>query len=54
MIRSTPQERCFKYWPDDRSARHQYYIVDPVSEQEFAQFLIRDFKVKDARVRCVV
>lgn len=44
------QEKCYKYWPTERSARHQYYIVDPVAEQEYAQFVIRDFKVKDARV----
>lgn len=42
------RERCYKYWPSDRSAKHQYYVVDPVSEQEFPTFVIRDFKVKDA------
>lgn len=41
------RERCYKYWPTDRSAKHQYYVVDPVSEQEFAQFVVREFKVKD-------
>lgn len=41
------RERCYQYWPTDRSAKHQYYIVDPVSEQEFPQFVIREFKVKD-------
>ncbi|KAJ7372548.1 hypothetical protein OS493_019057 [Desmophyllum pertusum] len=41
------RERCYKYWPTDRSAKHQYYVVDPVSEQEFPHFVIRDFKVKD-------
>ena len=54
--RFTLQEKCFQYWPEDRSARHQYFIVDPVAEQEFQQFVIRDFKVKDARVirKCIV
>lgn len=42
------RERCFKYWPSDRSAKYQYYVVDPVSEQEFPTFIVRDFKVKDA------
>ncbi|XP_048580737.1 tyrosine-protein phosphatase Lar isoform X2 [Nematostella vectensis] len=42
-------EKCYKYWPTDRSARHQYYIVDPIAEHEYPQFVIRDFKVKDAR-----
>ncbi|XP_022803027.1 tyrosine-protein phosphatase Lar-like [Stylophora pistillata] len=41
------RERCYKYWPTDRSAKHQYYVVDPVSEQEFAQFVVREFKVRD-------
>ena len=45
------QEVCYEYWPTDRSSRHQYYIVDPVAEQEFATFIVREFKVKDARVR---
>ena len=46
------QERCCKYWPTDRSAKYQYYVVDPVSEQDFTTYVIRDFKVKDAMVSC--
>lgn len=42
------RERCCKYWPTDRSAKYQYYVVDPVSEQDFTTYVIRDFKVKDA------
>lgn len=44
------QERCCKYWPTDRSEKYQYYVVDPISEQEYPTFVIRDFKVKDAMV----
>ncbi|XP_020616069.1 receptor-type tyrosine-protein phosphatase delta-like [Orbicella faveolata] len=41
------RDHCYKYWPTDRSAKHQYYVVDPVTEQDFPNFVIRDFKVKD-------
>lgn len=44
------QERCYKYWPTDRSEKYQYYVVDPISEQEYSTFVMRDFKVKDAKV----
>lgn len=44
------QERCCKYWPTDRSEKYQYYVVDPISEQEYSTFVMRDFKVKDAKV----
>lgn len=44
------QERCFKYWPTDRSEKYQYFVVDPISEQEYSTFVMRDFKVKDAKV----
>ncbi|KAK2569595.1 Receptor-type tyrosine-protein phosphatase delta [Acropora cervicornis] len=43
------RERCCKYWPTDRSEKYQYYVVDPISEQEYSTFVMRDFKVKDAK-----
>jgi len=31
--------------------RHYYYVIDPVQEKRFANFVLREFKVTDARVR---
>lgn len=45
------QEKCYQYWPEDRSARYQYFVVDPVNQYVMQQFILREFKVTDARVR---
>lgn len=47
---STPQEKCHQYWPAERSARYQYFVVDPMAEYNMPQYILREFKVTDARV----
>jgi len=47
------QEKCHQYWPTERSARYQYYVVDPMAEYNMPQYILREFKVTDARVSCV-
>lgn len=44
------QEKCHQYWPSDRSARYQYFVVDPMAEYNMPQYILREFKVTDARV----
>ena len=44
------QEECYQYWPSDRSARYQYFVVDPLAEYNMPQYVLREFKVTDARV----
>ena len=44
------QEKCHQYWPSERSARYQYYVVDPMAEYNMPQYILREFKVTDARV----
>ena len=43
------QDKCANYWPSDRSARYQYFVVDPLAEYNMPQYLLREFKVTDAR-----
>ena len=47
------QEKCHQYWPTERSARYQYFVVDPMAEYNMPQYILREFKVTDARVRFV-
>jgi len=44
------QEKCHQYWPSERSARYQYYVVDPMAEYNMPQYILREFKITDARV----
>eukprot|EP00064_Thunnus_orientalis_P007544 superscaffoldBa00000847_g7566 len=43
------QEKCHQYWPAERSARYQYFVVDPMAEYNMPQYILREFKVTDAR-----
>lgn len=49
-VRSPRQEKCHQYWPAERSARYQYFVVDPMAEYNMPQYILREFKVTDARV----
>lgn len=44
------QEKCHQYWPSERSARYQYFVVDPMAEYDMPSYMLREFKVTDARV----
>lgn len=50
MNRLSFQEKCHQYWPAERSARYQYFVVDPMAEYNMPQYILREFKVTDARV----
>ncbi|XP_060934461.1 protein tyrosine phosphatase receptor type Fa isoform X6 [Limanda limanda] len=43
------REKCHQYWPGERSARYQYFVVDPMAEYNMPQYILREFKVTDAR-----
>uniref|UniRef100_A0A0K2UZ97 Uncharacterized protein n=2 Tax=Lepeophtheirus salmonis TaxID=72036 RepID=A0A0K2UZ97_LEPSM len=47
--REMGREKCAQYWPNDRSARYQFFVVDPIAEYNMPQYLLREFKVTDAR-----
>uniref|UniRef100_UPI0037E98738 protein tyrosine phosphatase receptor type Fa isoform X3 n=1 Tax=Semicossyphus pulcher TaxID=241346 RepID=UPI0037E98738 len=48
-LREMGREKCHQYWPFDRSARYQYFVVDPMAEYNMPQYILREFKVTDAR-----
>lgn len=50
LATALPQEKCHQYWPAERSARYQYFVVDPMAEYNMPQYILREFKVTDARV----
>jgi hypothetical protein len=39
------QDKCAQYWPSERSARYQYFVVDPLAEYNMPQYILREFKV---------
>ncbi|XP_026308051.1 receptor-type tyrosine-protein phosphatase S-like, partial [Piliocolobus tephrosceles] len=43
------REKCHQYWPAERSAKYQYFVVDPMAEYNMPQYILRKFKVTDAR-----
>ena len=43
------REKCHEYWPSERSQRYQYFVVDPLNEYNMPQYIVREFKVTDAR-----
>uniref|UniRef100_A0A3Q3A6U7 Receptor-type tyrosine-protein phosphatase F n=1 Tax=Kryptolebias marmoratus TaxID=37003 RepID=A0A3Q3A6U7_KRYMA len=48
-LREMGREKCHQYWPAERSARYQYFVVDPMAEYNMPQYIVREFKVTDVR-----
>nr|AAA75407.1 receptor-linked protein tyrosine phosphatase [Rattus norvegicus] len=48
-LREMGREKCHQYWPAERSARYQYFVVDPMAEYNMPEYILREFKVTDAR-----
>ena len=48
-LREMGHERCHLYWPTDRPTRFQYFAVEPLSEYNMTQYVLREFKITDAR-----
>lgn len=46
------QEKCFQYWPHERSVRYQCYVVDPIAEYNMPQYKLREFKVSGILLYC--
>lgn len=44
-LKEMGREKCFQYWPHERSVRYQYYVVDPIAEYNMPQYKLREFKV---------
>uniref|UniRef100_A0A672LKB7 protein-tyrosine-phosphatase n=1 Tax=Sinocyclocheilus grahami TaxID=75366 RepID=A0A672LKB7_SINGR len=43
-LREMGREKCHQYWPAERSARYQYFVVDPMAEYNMPQYILREFK----------
>ncbi|KAF8786935.1 Receptor-type tyrosine-protein phosphatase like protein [Argiope bruennichi] len=48
-LKEMGREKCHQYWPNERSQRYLYYVVDPITEYNMPQYILREFKVTDAR-----
>nr|XP_027202384.1 tyrosine-protein phosphatase Lar-like isoform X2 [Dermatophagoides pteronyssinus] len=43
------REKCHEYWPSERSQRYSYFVVEPITEYNIPQYILREFKITDAR-----
>ncbi|KAF7262011.1 hypothetical protein EG68_00751 [Paragonimus skrjabini miyazakii] len=43
------KEKCFRYWPSEKAARFQFFVVDPTREYKMSSYIVREFKITDAR-----
>ncbi|XP_065160082.1 tyrosine-protein phosphatase Lar isoform X3 [Atheta coriaria] len=48
-LKEMGREKCHQYWPSDRSVRYQCFVVDPIAEYNMPQYILREFKITDAR-----
>ncbi|XP_054161906.1 tyrosine-protein phosphatase Lar-like isoform X2 [Oppia nitens] len=48
-LKEMGREKCHQYWPLERSQRYLYYVVDPITEYNMPQYILREFKITDAR-----
>ncbi|XP_022247937.1 tyrosine-protein phosphatase Lar-like isoform X3 [Limulus polyphemus] len=48
-LKEVGRERCHQYWPSEKSQRYLYFVVDPITEYNMPQYILREFKVTDAR-----
>ncbi|XP_074601531.1 tyrosine-protein phosphatase Lar isoform X2 [Brevipalpus obovatus] len=48
-VKEMGREKCHYYWPSERSQRYLYFVVDPITEYNMPQYILREFKVTDAR-----
>jgi netrin-G3 ligand len=49
-LKEMGREKCHQYWPSERSQRYLYFVVDPITEYNMPQYILREFKITDARV----
>ncbi|XP_024084878.1 tyrosine-protein phosphatase Lar isoform X3 [Cimex lectularius] len=48
-LKEMGREKCHQYWPSERSVRYQCFVVEPIAEYNMPQYILREFKVTDAR-----
>ena len=49
-LKELGREKCFQYWPKPKySERYNFLVVEPMQEFAMSQFVMREFRVTDAR-----
>lgn len=48
-LKEMGREKCHQYWPSDRSVRYQCYVVEAIAEYNMPQYILREFKLTNAR-----
>ncbi|XP_059488383.1 tyrosine-protein phosphatase Lar-like [Neocloeon triangulifer] len=48
-LKEMGREKCFQYWPNERSVRYDCFVVDPIAEYNMPQYILREFKITDSR-----
>lgn len=48
-LKEMGREKCHQYWPSEHSQRYLYYVVDPITEYNMPLYILREFKVTDAK-----
>lgn len=43
------QEKCHQYYPNERSMRYMHFIVEPITEYNMSQYVLREFRIIDSR-----
>uniref|UniRef100_A0AAV2KVM7 protein-tyrosine-phosphatase n=1 Tax=Knipowitschia caucasica TaxID=637954 RepID=A0AAV2KVM7_KNICA len=49
-LREMEREKCHQYWPSSSTARSQYLMLEPMAEYNMPQYILREFKITDARI----
>jgi len=49
-LKELGREKCCQYWPSERSQRYQFFVVDPLTEYNMPQYILREFKVRRDRI----
>ncbi|XP_065213567.1 tyrosine-protein phosphatase Lar isoform X3 [Planococcus citri] len=48
-LKEMGREKCYQYWPSERSVRYQCLVVEPIAEYNMPLYVLREFKITDAR-----
>nr|XP_018903286.1 PREDICTED: tyrosine-protein phosphatase Lar isoform X3 [Bemisia tabaci] len=48
-LKEMGREKCHQYWPSERSVRYDNFVVEPIAEYNMPLYILREFKVTDAR-----
>ncbi len=47
------QEKCCPYWPSEHSEKYGELVLEPIAEYNMPQYVLREFRMTEARVRSI-